>query len=122
MTDILVVDDQTGIRLLLQEILQHQGYTVQTAATGQEAITKLSEKQFGLLMIDNQMPIYSGVEVLEKMQAQDMLIPTIFMTGMREGIACEDWLREVTETVIEKPFNLPDVCNLVKEILDREKG
>ena len=112
-----MVDDHTGIRMLLQETFNHEGYEVHTASTGQEALDKLKDHSYKLLMLDNQLPIYSGIEVIEKMQILGLCVPTVLMTGMRDGIACEEWLGEMTEAVIEKPFNLQDVCNLARFIL-----
>ncbi|WLV24234.1 response regulator [Aciduricibacillus chroicocephali] len=118
MAEILVVDDHTGIRLLLQETFTHEGYEVHTASTGQDALNMLQKHTYKLLMLDNQLPIYSGIEVIEQMQILGIYVPTVFMTGMRDGIACEDWLGQVTEAVIEKPFNLQDVCSLARYIIE----
>lgn len=120
MAEILIVDDHTGIRMLLQEILTHEGYAVRTATTGQEALDELVKRKCDLMMLDNQLPVFNGIEVLEKMDHLDISVPTIFMTGLSDGLHEIDWIHEKTEEIVEKPFNLPDICNLIKEILNNK--
>jgi len=120
MADILIVDDHTGIRMLLQEILTHEGYAVRTATTGQEALDELVKKECDLMMLDNQLPVFNGIEVLQKMDHLNISVPTILMTGLSDGLSEIDWIHEKTEEIVEKPFNLPDICNLIKEILNNK--
>jgi len=120
MAEILIVDDHTGIRMLLQEILTHEGYAVRTATTGQEALDELVGEQCDLMMLDNQLPIYSGLEVLKKMDHLNISVPTILMTGMSDGLHEIEWVIEKTEGIVEKPFNLQDICKLISTILNNK--
>src|SRR5690625_527709 len=59
--EILVVDDQPGIRLLLTDIFENDGYKVNTAETGQEALDKIYKNFFDLIILDYKLPILDGL-------------------------------------------------------------
>jgi CheY-like chemotaxis protein len=66
---VLVVDDHETIRHLLRRVLQSQGHTVLTAASGSEALALLRIQSIDLVMLDIMMPEMSGIEVLERIKA-----------------------------------------------------
>ena len=62
---ILVVDDDDAIRALLTTVLKRRGLRVETARNGAEAVTKLGESRYSLILLDLMMPLMSGYQVLE---------------------------------------------------------
>lgn len=64
MAQILVVDDEESIRALIQEILILEGYCVDTASTGAEALEKLRMVRYQLVILDRKMPVMTGIETL----------------------------------------------------------
>ena len=68
---ILVVDDQFQNIELLEEYLVPQGYEIVKAASGEEALEKLVHNQIDLILLDVMMPKMSGIEVLEKLRADE---------------------------------------------------
>ena len=80
---ILIVEDDEATRDLLQRILSAEGWTVATAANGQEALQRLSEAPPGLILLDLLMPEMGGIELLNELRAKPEYrnIPTIIITG-----------------------------------------
>ncbi|GDY20344.1 hypothetical protein LBMAG56_16890 [Verrucomicrobiota bacterium] len=80
---VLVVEDDEAARDLLQRILISEGWTVTTAANGQEALQRLSESPPGLILLDLLMPEMGGIELLNELRTKSEYrnIPTIIITG-----------------------------------------
>ena len=117
MADILIVDDHTGIRMLLQEVLTNEGHLVQTAKTGKEAMDFMLVSDYKILLLDFQLPVWNGAEVLRQMEEKQINIPTILMTGMSDHLPAGSKSSPLIASVVEKPFNLQDICVLVENIL-----
>ncbi|MFB4169839.1 response regulator [Virgibacillus sp. JSM 102003] len=115
--EILVVDDQPGIRLLLQEIFTNDGYHVTMAKTGKEALDILYNSSFDLLMLDYKLPVVDGVQVIQKLEHDKVEIPVILMSGLSEEILEESQQFELVKKVLAKPFNVQDVSNFTKGLI-----
>lgn len=76
---ILVVDDEMKMRRVLQMMLQKEGYEVVTAKNGEEALQKVEEENFDLVVTDMKMPGLSGIDLLKKLKEKDEWIPVIEM-------------------------------------------
>src|SRR4030043_929808 len=81
MKRILVVDDEEGIRLLYKEELEEEGYEVELAAGGEEALQKLKRSKPDLITLDLKMPGMGGLEVLERIREQDKELPVVICTA-----------------------------------------
>ncbi|MEC5424443.1 response regulator [Virgibacillus sp. C22-A2] len=115
---ILVVDDQPGIRLLLTDILISEGFQVSTANTGKEALDKIYSRSFDLLIIDYNLPIINGIQVLQQMETDNIRTPAILMSGLAEDIITEAEEYTMVKEVLAKPFNIQDICISVKSLLN----
>lgn len=80
---VLIVEDETDLRESLREVLEDEGYEVQVAPDGREAMARLSSWRPSLVILDLIMPIMSGDEVYEAMQSDPALasIPVIISTS-----------------------------------------
>ncbi|MUK89627.1 response regulator [Ornithinibacillus sp. L9] len=114
---VLVVDDEHGIRLLLEDVLTNEGYHVITAKTGKEALDKLQKHSISLMILDYKLPIVDGIEILKQLAQAQTQIPTIVMSGMIEKI--EDETKDIAnvKAILSKPFNILDITEKVKNIL-----
>ena len=112
---IMIVDDQLGIRLLLEEIVKSEGHQVMTAENGKAAVDKITTQKPDLLLIDYRLPIMDGVMVLNKLQEQNIHIPTIFMSGLADEAAEKIGGLEMVIKVLAKPFNVEDVRSIIKK-------
>jgi len=78
---VLIVDDEDRFRLTLRKILEANGYTVDEAADGYEALEKVKEFKFDVILLDVKMPGMHGVEVLTKLKKTDPIPEVIILTG-----------------------------------------
>jgi len=118
---ILVVDDQPGIRLLLQDILTHEGYQVTTAKTGKEASDYLKPNRFDLLVLDYKLPIMNGEQVLQELESAGVRIPVIMITGEKETAQSAIKHVDFDVELLAKPFNVVDVCRVVQDVLAKNE-
>lgn len=115
--EILVVDDQPGIRLLLADMLRSEGYQVETAETGQEALEMIRRKQCDLLVLDYQLPILNGMELLTQLEKKSIKLPAILISGLAEDFQKKYNSNQYVKKVFSKPFDMRDVCTVVESIL-----
>jgi|KBSSwiStaDraftv2_1062776.scaffolds.fasta_scaffold1950549_1 DNA-binding NtrC family response regulator len=78
---VLVVDDEAPIRLTLEAILQRVGYTITTAANGEEALAWLMEHRFDLLLLDLRLTGISGLEVAQYAREYQPSAVVLILTG-----------------------------------------
>jgi DNA-binding NtrC family response regulator len=78
---VLIVDDEAEIRESLQTLLELEGYEVETAANGEEGLSKLGERPFDLVLLDLALPGRNGIELLPEIRALDAQLPVIIITA-----------------------------------------
>lgn len=115
--ELLIVDDQPGIRLLLKDVFMNEGYDVIVAHTGWEALEKINEHSFDLIILDYRLPILTGAEVLQEMIKNKINIPVILMSGLVENIRSDFKQEDMTIKIVAKPFDLTDIIELVKSMI-----
>lgn len=115
--ELLIVDDQPGIRLLLKDVFMNEGYDVIVAHTGLEALEKINEHSFDLIILDYRLPILTGAEVLQEMIKNKINIPVILMSGLVENIRSDFKQEDMTIKIVAKPFDLTDIIELVKSMI-----
>ncbi len=110
---VLVVDDEKGIRFLLEEVLLHRGFEVSLARDGQESLEKLEENHFDLVITDINMPRVDGVSMLKRMRKTGREEKIIIMTGnpSDQRLLDEDMPQVVTR--LSKPFGMETFLNVV---------
>jgi len=119
---LLIVDDQTGIRLLLSEVFTKEGFEARLAANGAEAIQSVQEKTPDCVLLDMKMPGIDGVEVLKRIKKDWPTIPVIMMTAYGEIELTEEALENGAERYFTKPFNIFEVRDAVMEIIARRES
>lgn len=122
MENILVADDEAGIRQVLRDLLTDEGYTVQEAETGQGVLNALrGQDPPQLIMMDVRMPDKSGLEVLKEIKKdKDQQLPVIMMTAFGGSSVAIEATRLGAYDYITKPFDLDDVLLTVKRYFDRQ--
>ncbi|WP_047980902.1 response regulator [Ornithinibacillus contaminans] len=114
---ILVVDDEVGIRLLLEDLLGTGNNEVLTAQNGKEALDLLATHTIDLLIIDYKLPIIDGIAVVQQLDKENQPIPTIIMSGLVENILEETSVLPNVKEVLSKPFDILELNTLVKNLL-----
>jgi DNA-binding response OmpR family regulator len=104
---ILVVDDDAANRELLARRLEHEGYTVQMAAHGEDALARLAMDPVDLILLDVMMPGLSGYEVLEAIKEQNEWhdIPVIMISALDEMQSVVRCIEHGAEDYLPKPFD-----------------
>ncbi|TPW18302.1 MAG: response regulator receiver modulated metal dependent phosphohydrolase [Halothiobacillaceae bacterium] len=107
MPQILVVDDNEMNRDMLSRRLQKQGYTVETAYDGSDAWQRVQSSQYDLVLLDIQMPVMDGRQVLQHMKglASTKDIPVIVISAQNELDSVVHCIELGAEDYLPKPFN-----------------
>lgn len=116
---ILVADDESRMRRLLEASLVERGYSVLTAADGEEAIGMLDDR-IDAVLTDLKMPRKDGFDVLRKAKEVRSELPVIMMTAFGTIDSAVDAMREGAFDYITKPFNLDEVEILIDRALSTE--
>ncbi len=110
---ILVVDDQLSLLYSLQALLQINGYQVDLARSGSEAITKLQDFDYQLVLLDLQMPGIDGLEVLEFIRQAEFNLETIVVSGETSFTSIKDAMRLGAYDFIRKPYTPEELLTTV---------
>lgn len=122
MANILVVDDEMGIRELLSEILSDEGHTIQTAENAQQARAQRQRSAPDLVLLDIWMPDTDGVTLLKEWQRDGMLtMPVIMMSGHATIDTAVEATRIGAMNFLEKPISLQKLLKAVQLGLARNQ-
>ncbi len=112
---VLLVDDEQTLRELGQRMLERVGYTVETAANGQEAIDRVrgSAEGFDLVILDWNMPRMSGREACRELVAIRPGLKVMLASGLAETVLPEDLAADGFIGMVQKPYNLAELSSLV---------
>jgi PAS domain S-box-containing protein len=113
---ILIVDDEPDIRKMLGEILSVDGHIVEEVANGREALARLEEGRFDLVISDLIMPVMDGPGLYEELRRREpkTVEHLLFITGDTLSPRVRQFLDRVARPVIEKPFIPADVRSAVR--------
>lgn len=114
---VLVVDDEESMRRFLSILLEKEGYEVTLASNGEEALGKLKEGSFHLLITDLRMPGMSGVELLEKVQADEPNLPVVILTAYASEASAIEAMEKGAYQYIEKKAKNDEITLVVKNAL-----
>ncbi len=113
---ILIVDDQPGVRRLLQEVLRASGYEVHTASSGIEALGVLPHVAPDLILLDMKMPGMDGLETLRNIRQRDKTVRVIIMTAYGElEILNQAHQLGIIGNFI-KPFDIDELKSLISNL------
>jgi len=118
---VLIVDDEKNIRLTLSQALEILEVETDTAANGEEALSKLKEKEFGLILLDLKMPGMDGMEVLRQVSEIRPDIRIIIITAYGTVESAVEAMKLGAADFIQKPFVTEEIRELVSRVIGREK-
>jgi two-component system OmpR family response regulator len=116
---VLVVDDEPNILDVLSMALRFQGFEVETAATGEQALAAVAGFKPQLMVLDVMLPDLEGFEVARRLGARRAEVPIIFLTARD---ATEDKIRGLTvggDDYVTKPFSLEELIARIRTVLRR---
>jgi two-component system response regulator (stage 0 sporulation protein F) len=115
---VLVVEDEPDLRAVVTFILEEEGFTVTTAADGQQALDRFNEARPDLVVLDMGLPILSGEEVAAEMQKMFPEPPPVLVMSAA-GAIVERARRIGAASYIAKPFDLDELARAVHRIIDK---
>ncbi len=115
---ILVVDDDISIRKILFDLLEKERYYVELASNSEDALEKIKETAFDLIISDIRMPGMDGFKLLEKIRTMNVDSTVIFITGYGSVNDAVEAIKLGVVDYIEKPFDIGQFKNLVSQILN----
>lgn len=111
---ILVVDDDASIRSTVSEILDLEGYPVETAADGAEALRAVERSCPALVLLDMRMPVLDGWGFARELKDRGIRLPILVMTAAQNA---RRWAQEIgAEGYVAKPFELLDLLEAVERL------
>src|ERR1700687_5688112 len=118
MAKILVVDDEDSIRLLYAEELAEEGHEVSTAASAVEAVAKLDEQTYDLVVLDIKLKNESGLDLLQKIVKERHEMPVILCTAF----SCykDDFSTWLADGYVVKSSDLTELKDEIKRVLARK--
>jgi len=114
---ILVVDDDPGQRQLLESFLRGQGFPVETAASGPEALARLGESggaRVAMVISDVRMPAMSGLEMLRQIRPAHPRLPVLLVTAYADIRDAVEAMRDGAVNYLEKPIDLDELLASVR--------
>ena len=119
-TNILVVDDEDVMRSLLCDVLGEAGYKVEAVSSGEEAIEKIRQDQFCIVITDLKMPGMNGIEILKKVKAINSDLCVIMITAYPSVESVIEVMREGAYDYIVKPFNVKEIQLVIRRAAERQ--
>ena len=119
---ILIVDDDTRIRELLQKYLADNGYRTSSASDAKEAQSKMDALTYDLLVLDIMMPGITGLEFTKVLRDAENAIPILLLTALAETEQRIEGLTSGADDYLPKPFDPKELLLRVQNILRRSGG
>ena len=121
--NILVVDDEADLCEILKFNLEHEGYTVDTAGSAEEALTLLQKRTYHLILLDIMMGGMSGFKMVELLRKEwKDETPIIFLTARDTENDMLTGFSVGADDYISKPFSIKEVIARVKAVIKRTEG
>lgn len=117
----MIVDDDVNFINLFQRILQQEGYLVETATTGRQALNKAKKTEFHLVILDIKLPDIMGDEVVRELKKQNDKIGIVLITGYPSFKDCIDALDIGIEEILLKPIGTAELLRVVQEAIQKQE-
>ena len=121
---VLVVEDEAALATLLRYNLEKQGFRVEEAIDGQEAMTRIAERQPDLVLLDWMLPVMSGLEVCRQIRRRSATreLPVIMLTARADDQDAVRGLNTGADDYITKPFSMDALMARIRALLRRSNA
>ncbi len=121
---VLVVEDEAALATMLRYNLEKQGFRVDEAVDGQEALTRIAEAQPDIVLLDWMLPVMSGIEVCRQIRRRPATrdLPVIMVTARTEDQDAVRGLNTGADDYITKPFSMDALLARMRALLRRSGG
>lgn len=118
---ILLVEDEENLHEALKLNLELEGYEVTSAFTGSEALQKVQDEYFDLLILDVMLPELDGINVTETIRVQNNEVPILILSAKNASSDRVLGLKKGADDYLTKPFNLEELLLRVQKLIDKNK-
>jgi DNA-binding response OmpR family regulator len=116
---LLIVDDETNVRLSFRMTLETEGYEILEAHSGEHAVQLLAQHSFALAILDMRMPGMDGLELLAKMRESGIRVPAMIVTAYSDVSHAVKAMKLGAIDFLQKPLRPAEFRNIVAEIITR---
>ncbi|WP_218712487.1 response regulator transcription factor [Arthrobacter sp. BF1] len=117
--NVLVVEDDAALCLMLQELLEGEGYTVVTAHDGQRALHEGLSRQFDVIVMDRGLPAIEGLDVLARLRRKGVSTPVLILSALGNPADRVEGLDRGAEDYLGKPFDIDELLARLRALLRR---
>jgi DNA-binding response OmpR family regulator len=117
---ILICDDEEGVRESLKLILEDT-YQLEVAMDGAEAVRRVAEAPFALMILDLKMPQMDGIETLRRVRKISATMPVLILTAYQSVDIAKESVRLGANDYLSKPFDSTQVLEVVSRLLSRQQ-
>ena len=119
---VLLVDDEPALTNLVKMALRYEGWDIEVAHDGEQAISKVSEFEPDLLVLDIMLPDTDGLRLLKQIRESDKYTPTLFLTARDSVMDRVTGLTAGADDYLTKPFSLEELVARLRGLLRRTKA
>lgn len=120
LTNILIVDDDSGIRRMLSTVLNDGGYSVETVENGKQAIKACEKSPFDVALIDLELPDIKGIELLNRLKKIQPNMIKVIITGHPTLESAMKAVNERADGYVLKPFEVTELLEKITELLNEK--
>jgi two-component system C4-dicarboxylate transport response regulator DctD len=121
LNSVIVVDDEASIRTAVEQWLSLSGFSVQLFARAEDCLAQLPQHFAGVIISDVRMPGMDGLQLLERLQAEDPDLPVILLTGHGDVPMAVDAMRKGAYDFLEKPFTPQHLLGSLRRALEKRQ-
>ena len=114
---ILVVDDQIAIAVSTQKKLSTQGFDADSAVSGEEALARIEQKNYDIVLLDIMMPIMNGIQVLEFITAKHPDTDVMMMTAFEDYSMAAECMEKGAKDYLLKPLDFTELASRIHSLL-----
>ena len=117
--NLLLIDDELELVTTLVERLEIRGIQAEAAGNGRDALERVRQKKFDVVVADLKMPIMSGLEVMQTLHEEFPEIKVVLITGHGSSDDASQQLVEQADGMLLKPFSIDSLIEKVQEVVQR---
>src|ERR1041385_7401190 len=119
--NILLVEDEKNLHETVRLNLEMEDYSVTSAFTGTEALSKINDEYFDLIIMDIMLPQTDGLSVIEHIRLQNNDVPVLILSAKSSGQDRVLGLKKGADDYLTKPFNLEELLLRVEKLIEKNK-
>lgn len=122
MAKILLAEDEEVLRMLVVDTLEDEGYDIDEACDGQEALELIKENDYDLILLDYMMPIYTGLEVIQQVRniPEKKRVKIMMLSAKSQQTDQQRVLEAGADYFMSKPYSPLELVKRIEEILNGE--